>query len=85
VAVRTDVDATSPGPRARLTGTVYLFYFLTAVSDEVFIGRHQFALYEVLTGTSPGLTTRAGKNLAYRAAGQTSWGTAACKLHCRED
>jgi hypothetical protein len=37
-----------PPPRARLTGTVYLLYFLTAVSDDVFVGRHQLVLYDIV-------------------------------------
>ena len=40
--------ADAPPPRARLTGVVYLLYFLTAVSDEVFIGRHQLVLYDIV-------------------------------------
>src|SRR6202167_1509391 len=31
------INEASPGPRARLTGVVYLFYFLTAVLGEVFL------------------------------------------------
>jgi hypothetical protein len=37
---------TSPRPRARLTGVVYLLYFLTAISAEVFIGRGRLVLYD---------------------------------------
>jgi hypothetical protein len=35
----TSADATPPRARARTTGVVYLLYFLTAVSDEAFVGR----------------------------------------------
>jgi hypothetical protein len=35
----TSADATPPRAMARITGVVYLLYFLTAVSAEVFIGR----------------------------------------------
>jgi hypothetical protein len=38
----------SPGPRARLTGLVYLLYFLTAISGEVFVGRGRLALYDAV-------------------------------------
>src|SRR5208283_1576817 len=37
--VKTNAEATPPQARARITGIVYLLYFLTAVSDEVFVGR----------------------------------------------
>jgi Domain of unknown function (DUF4386) len=43
--VNTGADATSPRPRARITGVVYLLYFLTAVSDEVFIGRGRLVVF----------------------------------------
>jgi Domain of unknown function (DUF4386) len=33
-------------PRARLTGVVYLLYFLTAVSAEVFVGRTRLVAYD---------------------------------------
>ncbi len=33
------VAEASPRPGARITGAVYLLYFLTAVSAEVFVGR----------------------------------------------
>ncbi|HEV3218161.1 MAG TPA: DUF4386 domain-containing protein [Candidatus Acidoferrales bacterium] len=36
----------SPGSRARITGIVYLLYFLTAISTEVFIGRGRPVLYD---------------------------------------
>ena len=35
-------------PRARITGVVYLLYFLTAVSGEVFVGRSHLAAYEAV-------------------------------------
>jgi hypothetical protein len=36
VIVERIVEA-SPRPRARITGLVYLFYFLTAISGELFL------------------------------------------------
>ena len=37
-AVMTErIAETSPRPRARITGVVYLFYFLTAVCGELFL------------------------------------------------
>jgi hypothetical protein len=38
----------SPRPRARITGVVYLLYFLTAVSAEVFVGRSRLVLYDAV-------------------------------------
>src|SRR5208283_5867248 len=38
----------SPRPRARLTGVVYLLYFLTAISGEVFIGHGRPVLYDAV-------------------------------------
>jgi Domain of unknown function (DUF4386) len=35
-------------PRARITGVVYLLYFLTAVSGEVFVGRGRLVLYDAV-------------------------------------
>jgi hypothetical protein len=35
-------------PRARITGAVYLLYFLTAVSTEVFIGRGRLVAYDAV-------------------------------------
>jgi hypothetical protein len=35
-------------PRARITGVVYLLYFLTAVSAEAFVGRGLLGLYEAV-------------------------------------
>ncbi len=36
-------------PRARITGVVYLLYFLTAISAEVFIGRGRLVLYDAVS------------------------------------
>jgi len=38
----------SPRPRARITGVIYLLYFLTAVSAEVFVGRSRLVLYDAV-------------------------------------
>lgn len=38
----------SPRPRSRITGVVYLLYFLTAVSAEVFVGRGRFVVYDAV-------------------------------------
>jgi hypothetical protein len=38
----------SPRPRARTTGVVYLLYFLTAVSAEVFVGRGRLGAYDAV-------------------------------------
>jgi hypothetical protein len=35
----------SPRLKARITGVIYLLYFLTAVSAEVFVGPGHFAQY----------------------------------------
>jgi hypothetical protein len=40
------IAETSPVPRARTTGVVYLLYFLTAVSVEVFVGHDRLVLYD---------------------------------------
>lgn len=42
------VIATSPASRARLTGVIYLLYFLTAISGEVFVGRSHLAAYDAV-------------------------------------
>jgi|SRR5271165_260145 len=42
------IAETSPGPRARITGVVYLLYFLTAVSAEVFVGRGRLVAYDAV-------------------------------------
>jgi hypothetical protein len=36
-------------PRARLTGAVYLLYFLTAVGAEVFVGRGRLMVYDAVS------------------------------------
>jgi hypothetical protein len=38
----------SSRPRARITGLVYLLYFLTAVSSEVFVGRGRLVLFDAV-------------------------------------
>ncbi len=38
----------SPDPRARVTGVVYLLYFLTTVSAEVFVGRGRLVVYDAV-------------------------------------
>jgi len=38
----------SPGPRARITGVVYLLYFLTAVSAEVVVGRGWLVAFDAV-------------------------------------
>ena len=42
------IAGASPRPRARITGVVYLLYFLTAVSAEVFVGRSRLVAYDAL-------------------------------------
>jgi len=42
----TGADATPP--QARITGVVYLLYFLTAVSAEVFVGRGRLLVFDAL-------------------------------------
>jgi hypothetical protein len=37
-----------PRPNARITGVVYLLYFLTAISGEVFVGRTRLVLYDAV-------------------------------------
>ena len=37
-----------PRPRARITGAVYLLYFLTAVGAEVFVGRGRLVVYDAV-------------------------------------
>ena len=41
--------ATSPRTRARITGVVYLLYFLTAVSADVFVGRGRVVLFDAVS------------------------------------
>jgi hypothetical protein len=38
----------SPRLKARITGVVYLLYFLTAVSAEVFVGRRRLVVYDAV-------------------------------------
>jgi hypothetical protein len=38
----------SPGPGARITGVVYLLYFLTAISAQVFVGRSRLVLFDAV-------------------------------------
>src|SRR5580700_815539 len=42
------IGEVSPRPRARLTSVVYLLYFLTAISGEVFVGRGRLVLYDAV-------------------------------------
>jgi hypothetical protein len=42
------VAEASPWPGARITGVVYLLYFLTAVSAEVFVGKGRLVAYDVV-------------------------------------
>src|SRR5580692_3060158 len=42
------VAEASPRPGARITGSVYLLYFLTAVSSEVFVGRGRLVLFDAV-------------------------------------
>jgi uncharacterized protein DUF4386 len=44
--MNTGADATPP--RARITGVVYLLYFLTAVSDEALIGRGRLVVFDAV-------------------------------------
>jgi hypothetical protein len=42
------IAESSPRPMARITGVVYLLYFLTAVSSEVFVGRGRLVLFDAV-------------------------------------
>ena len=42
------IAESSPHPRARITGAVYLLYFLTAVFGEVFVGRGRLVVYDAV-------------------------------------
>ncbi len=42
----------SPCPSARITGVVYLLYFLTAISAEVFVGRGRLVAYDAVNLTA---------------------------------
>jgi hypothetical protein len=46
--VYTNADAMSPRANARITGVVYLLYFLTALSADVFVGRGRVVLFEAV-------------------------------------
>jgi hypothetical protein len=46
--VNISAGATSPPARARITGIVYLLYFLTAVSGEVFVGRGRPVVFDAV-------------------------------------
>lgn len=39
----------STSPSARITGLIYLLYFLTAISTEVFVGRSRLVLFDVVS------------------------------------
>jgi hypothetical protein len=49
------IAAASPRLRARITGAVYLLYFLTAVSGEVLVGRSRPVPYDAVTLISDAL------------------------------
>jgi hypothetical protein len=44
----TSANATPLRAKARITGVVYLLYFLTAVSDEVFVGRGRLLVFDAV-------------------------------------
>jgi hypothetical protein len=46
--MNSNADATSPAASARITGVVYLLYFLTAVSDEALVGRGRVVVFDVV-------------------------------------
>jgi Domain of unknown function (DUF4386) len=46
--VTTSADARPSRTRARATGVVYLLYFLTAVSAEVFVGRDRLVAFDAV-------------------------------------
>jgi len=46
------IAGASPRLKARITGVVYLLYFLTAVSAEVFVGRGRLVLYDAVNLTA---------------------------------
>jgi hypothetical protein len=48
-------DMMSPGAKARITGAVYLLYFLTAVSDEIFVGHGRPFVYDAVNLIAHGL------------------------------
>jgi hypothetical protein len=43
-----EVVVPEPRPKARTTGVVYLLYFLTTVSAEVFVGRSRLVMYDAV-------------------------------------
>jgi Domain of unknown function (DUF4386) len=43
-----EIAEASLGPRARITGVVYLLYFMTAVSAEAFVGRGRLVAYDAV-------------------------------------
>jgi hypothetical protein len=46
--MNTEINASAPQARARITGVVYLLYFLTAVLDEAFVGRGRIVLFDLV-------------------------------------
>jgi hypothetical protein len=46
--MKEQIAEASPRPRDRITGIVYLLYFLTAVSAEVFVGRGRLVVYDAV-------------------------------------
>jgi hypothetical protein len=50
--MNTTTEAMSPRAKARITGVVYLFYFLTAASADVFGRRGRIALFEAVDLTA---------------------------------
>ena len=46
--MKKDILEALPGPRARLTGIIYLFYFLTAVVGQLLLGREPAIFSEAL-------------------------------------
>ena len=44
----TSGDVTPPQAKARITGVVYLLYFLTAVSADVFVGRGRLLVFDAV-------------------------------------
>lgn len=46
--MNTKIDAMSPRAKARLTGVIYLLYFVTAVSADVFVGRGRVVWFDAV-------------------------------------
>ncbi len=67
----TGADATPPRAKARITGVVYLLYFLTAVSDEIFVGRGRLVVFDAvnLGDAARLLHVQAGEQEALSARG----------------